>query len=140
MFIKSKGDLQYRHKRQKHDTKAYIGFFVDYESTNIYWVWIPIKKKVVSIRDVIFDEDTLWDEKPIAYFDDDIKELDKAIDHIEIPESGAKEIEDIQLVEDVEVDQPISIVTRQADHEDENLNENREESKQHAKDKDDQWA
>ena len=59
VLIKSKNDAQYRHKRQKVDAKAYIGFFVGYESTNIYRVWIFIKKKVVSIREIIFNEDTI---------------------------------------------------------------------------------
>ena len=87
-------------------------------------MWIPIKKKVVSLQDVIFKEDIVWDGKPIAYSDDDIKELDKAIVYIEIPKSKAKEMEDIQLVKDVKVDELISIVTRQVDHEDEDLDEN----------------
>ena len=77
---------------------------------------------------MIFDEDTVWDGKPIAYSDDDIKDLDKAIVHIEIPESETKEMEDIQLVKDVEVDQPTPTVTCQADYEDEDLDENLKES------------
>ena len=36
VFIKSKYDAQYRHKRQKLDAKADVGFLVGYESTNIY--------------------------------------------------------------------------------------------------------
>ncbi len=76
----------------------------------------------------------------MAYSDDDIKELDEAIVHIKIPESEAKKMEDIQLVEDVEVDKPTPTITRQADHEDEDLDKNLEESEQQAKDKDDQWA
>ena len=140
VLIKSKSDAQYRHKRRKLDAKAHIGFLVGYESTNIYRVWIPIKKKVVSVRDVIFDEDTIWDGKPIPYSDDDIKELDEAIVHIEIPESEALEMEDIQLVEDSEVDETTTTITRQADHEDENLDVNPEESEELAKENDEQWA
>lgn len=37
--------------------KRRLAFFVGYESTNIYQVWIPIKKKVIFVRDVIFDKD-----------------------------------------------------------------------------------
>lgn len=91
----------------------HIDFLVDYELTNIYWVWISLKKKVVSIRDIIFDEDTIWDKKLIAYSDDDIKESDKAIVlTIEIPESEAKEIEDIQLVKNAIVDESTPTITR----------------------------
>ena len=89
---------------------------------------------------MIFDEDTVWDGKPIAYSDDDIKELDKAIVHIEIPELEAKEIKDIQLIEDAEVDEPTLKVMYQANHKDKDLDDNLEESKTQAKDKDDQWA
>lgn len=49
--------MRYRHKLCKLDFKSHIGFLVGYESTNIYRVWVPYKKKVVSVQDVIFDED-----------------------------------------------------------------------------------
>lgn len=57
MLIKSKNDPQYQYKCQKLDARAYIGFFIRYESTNIYWVQIIIRKKFVSVRDVIFNTD-----------------------------------------------------------------------------------
>ena len=55
-LIKSKSDSDYRPKKQKLDAKAHIGYLVGYESTNIFRIWIPHKKKVISTRDVIFDE------------------------------------------------------------------------------------
>lgn len=71
------------------------------------------KKKGCIYKRYIFDEDTIWDKKPILYSDDDIKELDKAmVLTIEIPESKTKEIEDIQLVENAIVDEPTSTITR----------------------------
>ena len=128
VLIKSKSDAQYRHKRQKLDAKAHISFLVGYELTNIYRVWIPIKKKVVSVRDVIFDEDTIWDGKPIPYTSDNIKELDNAIVRIEIPESEVLEMEDIQLIKDFEVNEITPTITCQADYEYEDLDMNPEES------------
>ena len=65
ILIKSKGDPQYRQKRRKLDAKAHIGFLVGYKSTNIYRIWVPHKKKVVSVRDVIFNKDEVWDGVPI---------------------------------------------------------------------------
>ncbi len=56
-LIKSKKNLRYRQKRSKLDAISHIGFLVDYESTNIYRIWVPHKKRVVSVRDVIFNED-----------------------------------------------------------------------------------
>ena len=79
---------------------------------------------------MIIDEDTIWDGKPFLYASDDIKQLDDAIVHIEIPESEALEMEDIQLVEDSEIDEIKPTITRQADHEDKDLNMNPEESEQ----------
>ena len=77
---------------------------------------------------MIFDEDKVWNKKTIVYFNDDIKEWDEAIIYIEIPESEAKKIKDIQLVKDAKVNKPTPIVTRQAEHEHKNLNENLGES------------
>ena len=65
---------------------------------------------------MIFHKDTIWDKKLIPYTSDDIKELDDAIAHIEIRESEALEMEDIQLVEDSEVDEITTPITCQADH------------------------
>ena len=77
---------------------------------------------------MIFDKDIVWDGKSIAYSNDDIKELDEAIVHIEISESEAKEIEDIHLVKDAKVDKLTPKVTRQADYKNEDLDENLEVS------------
>ena len=57
VLIKSKGDADRPGKRRKLDAKAHIGYLVGYESTNIYRIWIPHKRKVISARDVIFDKD-----------------------------------------------------------------------------------
>ena len=78
---------------------------------------------------MVFDKDTMWARKPIPYTNDYIKELDDAIVHIEIFESKALEMEDIQLVENFEVNKTIPTITRQADYEQEDLDMNLEESK-----------
>ena len=58
---------QLKEKRKwKLNPRAYIGYLVGYDSTNIFRVWIPYKGVVISTRDVIFDERTFVDEK----FDD----------------------------------------------------------------------
>ncbi len=58
-------DPKYRQKRRKLDAKAYIGFLVGYESMNINRLWVPYKKRVVSIRDVIFNDDEVLDGVPL---------------------------------------------------------------------------
>ncbi len=49
IFIKSTNDLDKFKKFQKLAPKTYIGYLIEYESINIYKVWIPYKKKVVSV-------------------------------------------------------------------------------------------
>lgn len=136
VLIKSKGDPQYLSKRRKLDAKAHIGFLVGYESTNIYRVWVPHKKKVISVRDVMFDEDECWDGKRIRISVDDIKELDEAIEIVEVPQS--EEMEDLQLGEDPEVES--SSITRQADHEAENLEADPHEIDKQVEDEDLEWS
>jgi hypothetical protein len=45
------------------DPKAWIGYLVGYRSSNIYRIWIPSLAKVISTRDVTFDEQTVFDSK-----------------------------------------------------------------------------
>ena len=98
VLIKSAGDPDKPKKRQKLQPKAHIGFLVGYESTNIYRIWIPHKKKVISARDVLFDEEEFYDGKPIRFSDTLISELDEAIEKINVtPDSN---LEDVQLRED----------------------------------------
>ncbi len=68
------------------------------------------------MRDVIFKEDEVWDGMPLQRTADEIKELDEAIQVIELPQ--ADELENIQLSEDLEVE---SEIMRQTDPEAEDL-------------------
>jgi hypothetical protein len=46
-------DAQLKKKRlSKLDPRAYIGYLISYNSTNIYRIWIPYKGIVISTRDV----------------------------------------------------------------------------------------
>lgn len=49
------------HTRHKLNPRAWIGFLVGYQSTNIYRIWVPQLGKVISTRDVIFNEDERFD-------------------------------------------------------------------------------
>lgn len=46
---------------QRLDPKAWIGYLVGYRSSNIYRIWIPSLGKVISTRDVVFDEESIFD-------------------------------------------------------------------------------
>jgi hypothetical protein len=48
-------------KTEKLKPRAHIGYLVGYDSTNIFQIWIPSKKKVVRTRDIIFDETLFYD-------------------------------------------------------------------------------
>lgn len=45
---------------QRFDPKAWIGYLVGYRSTNIFRIWVLSMGKVISTRDVVFDEDTVY--------------------------------------------------------------------------------
>ena len=75
-----------------------LSFPSHYESTNIYRVWIPYKKKVISAKDVLFDEDEFYNGKPIRFSAELINKLDEAIKKVEIqPDAN---LEDLQLRHD----------------------------------------
>ena len=106
-MIKSKSNSQYRHKLWKLDLKAHIGFIVGYVSTNIYWVWVLHKKKLVSVQDVIFNKDEIWNKESIQYTANKIKKIDDAIKIVKVLKLEA---EDIQLDEDLEKKVELALV------------------------------
>lgn len=125
VLIKSKGDPDYPGKLRKLQPKAHIGYLVGYESTNIYRVWIPHKKKVISARDVLFDEDEVYDGKPLRLTAELISELDEAVEKVEVqPDPN---LEDLQLrhdeaiaeVEDTEQEEVPEDVNEREDVDDE---------------------
>lgn len=47
-------------RKGKLQERAHIGHLLGYDSTNIFRVWIPSQRKVIRIRDVLFDETSLY--------------------------------------------------------------------------------
>lgn len=47
-------------RTKKLDPRAQIGYLVGYSASNIYNIWTPSLNKVISARDVTFDENTLF--------------------------------------------------------------------------------
>src|SRR5256885_15056375 len=43
-------------KSAKLHVQAEIGYLIGYENQNTYCIWIPAKEKIISTRDVTFDE------------------------------------------------------------------------------------
>ena len=54
---------------QRLDPKAWIGYLIGYQSTNIYPVCIPSLAKVISTRDVVFDESVVFSGKTADLMD-----------------------------------------------------------------------
>ena len=76
-------DAQLKKKRlSKLDPRAYIGYFVGYNSTNIYRIWILYKGIVISTRDVIFNKKTFFNGKRIDITEDLHAKLDTLIKKI----------------------------------------------------------
>ena len=48
-------------KQKKLQPRALIGYFIGYDSTNIFRIWIPSRNKVIRTRDVQFDYNLFYD-------------------------------------------------------------------------------
>ena len=47
-------------RKKKMRVKAHIDFFVNYESINIFNIWVFNQHKIIKMRDVIFDENNFY--------------------------------------------------------------------------------
>ena len=79
VLIKFQNDFRKANKFWKLDSYVHIEFFVKYVFINVYHIWISHKQKIISVRNVIFDEQQMWNEKMIKYTIKDIKQFDKTI-------------------------------------------------------------
>ncbi|KAI1508876.1 gag-pre-integrs multi-domain protein [Pyrenophora tritici-repentis] len=74
---------------QRLDPKAWIGYLVGYRSSNIYRIWIPSLAKVMSTRDVVFDEQSIFDGKTEDLMDNlmhnTLEEIATHVRTIELP-------------------------------------------------------
>jgi hypothetical protein len=76
---------------------------MQHESTSIYRVWIPYKRKVISTRDVLFDEEEFFDGKPIRMSQELMATLDEAVEKITLPEKESQEDIQFQSEETLEI-------------------------------------
>ncbi|KAJ3454849.1 hypothetical protein MRS44_013449 [Fusarium solani] len=83
-------------------TPAWIGFLVGYESTNIYRIWNPQTGRIISTRDVIFNEDERFDGN-INQLKDDLlhigkQELIDLLKQVEEPEADRTTMAEEDLI------------------------------------------
>jgi hypothetical protein len=50
---------------KKLDPRAWIGYLIGYTTSNVWKIWNPLTRKITDERDVMFDEDIVYDpDKP----------------------------------------------------------------------------
>ena len=81
-------------KKDKLNARAHIGYLVGYDSTNIYRIWIPSRKKVIRTRDVTLNNNLLYNLTDLDIGDILKEQADQLIETLELPE--------IQVMEDDE--------------------------------------
>jgi hypothetical protein len=82
--------LKKANRLQRLNPKAWIGFPVGYDSSNIYRIWNPKLNKVFRTRDVMFNEGSIYDGDREAQ-QGGLEELQSIISHIEEPKSESEE-------------------------------------------------
>ena len=47
-------------KKQKLAKKTHIGYFIGYDSSNIYRIWNTSKNKIIKTKNIIFDKNLYY--------------------------------------------------------------------------------
>ncbi|KAM5528491.1 polyprotein [Fusarium oxysporum f. sp. phaseoli] len=99
--------LKKKNRRQRLNPRGWIGYLVGYNSTNIYRVWNPLTNKVISTRDVIFNEKETF-SGDVQHLKDDLKELneEELIQHLtdaEVPQGSSINLDASTQEEDEEL-------------------------------------
>jgi hypothetical protein len=70
----------------KLQERAFVGYLVGYDSTNIFRVWVPHSKKVIRVRDVRFDETKRYDPRDPDLSIAARQRIDEIVEIVDIPE------------------------------------------------------
>jgi hypothetical protein len=89
-FVITPETYQKKDRKQRFNPKAWIGYLVGYNSTNIFRIWNPAKNRVIIARDVIFNEKETF-TGDIQQMKDDLlhmssEELEALLRRVELPE------------------------------------------------------
>ena len=100
--------LKKANRLQKLNPRAWIGYLVGYNSTNVYRIWNPVLNKVIVTRDVDFNEHEMFNGDLEALKDDirelDLDELSQLLQECAIPEADPEEETPVQPVQE-EIDE-----------------------------------
>jgi hypothetical protein len=69
----------------KIEPRVYVGHLVRYDSMNIFRIWVPSKKKVISTWDVIFNEALFYNPKVLDEGADLCEEIEDNIQVYQYP-------------------------------------------------------
>jgi hypothetical protein len=87
-------------RRQKLDPRAYIGYLMGYDSSNIYRIWISSKKKVIRIRDVTFNEQLFYDSAEINLGHILREETEQLVKILDLPSTAPTHADITQLTDE----------------------------------------
>lgn len=89
-FALTSDTLQGKSKLQRLDARAWIGYLVGYNLSNIYKTWVPITGKTINTRDIVFDGSTVFSGEKDEVLNDlmhtTTQETAEWTDMIELPE------------------------------------------------------
>ncbi|KAI7772858.1 hypothetical protein LA080_001633, partial [Diaporthe eres] len=98
-----------KRRRQRLEPRAWIGYLVGYQSSNIYRIWIPSTGKIINTRDVIFNEHQVFDGNWEGFTDEllttDIEQLaewtkrNMLPDNNEIPDPEGEDLLETESLE-----------------------------------------
>jgi hypothetical protein len=91
-------------RTQKLAPRAHIGYLVGYESTNIFRVWVPSKKKVIKTRDVTFNEQLFYNPTEIDLASLLRREPEELVEVVEFPSDPTLLSEQLDLDSDLDSD------------------------------------
>ena len=97
---------------QRMNPKAWIGYLIGYNSTNVYRIWNPVTNTVISVRDVIFDENETFSGNTEEWRDDllhiSTQELEALIRACVVPTAAEEEFPVQPMQEDL--DEPTTVL------------------------------
>ena len=93
-------------RKSKLEPRAYIGYLVGYDSTNIFRIWVPSQNKVIRTRDVRIDGNSLYN--PIDLDIDEVlrEQAEKIIETLDLPEYTPETVLDDITYDTIIVDVP----------------------------------
>ena len=119
-FAMTTDALKKINRLQRFNPKAWIGYLVGYDSTNVYRIWNPVVNKVVRTRDVTFNEYETFNGDLETLKDDMLRirldELSKLLQECTIPgeseemlvQPAQEELDEIRSLAEDELDENLA--------------------------------